>query len=70
MAIDTRNKRASVQAYYIGSMRPTPDAVIDAADRATLGWIYSGLSYAPPAPPVLSTSVNPWIAGTGRMMNR
>lgn len=51
MAINTRNKRASVQAYTFGLQRPQPDGVIDAADRATSGWHYAGLTYAPPAPP-------------------
>lgn len=51
MAIDTSDKRASVQAYTFGLVRPTPDATIDAADRATSGWHYAGLTYAPPTPP-------------------
>lgn len=45
MAIDTANKRASVQAYFLGGMRPAPDGTVDAGDRATLGWAYSGLTY-------------------------
>lgn len=45
MAIDTANKRASVQAYLLGNMRPVPDGTVSAGDRATLGWVYAGLSY-------------------------
>lgn len=46
MAIDTKAKRASVQAYTLGLMRPPPDGSVNAADRATVGWFYSGLSYS------------------------
>ena len=46
MAIDTKAKRASVQAYTLGLMRPPPDGTINAADRATVGWFYAGLSYS------------------------
>ena len=49
LAIDTKAKRASVQAYTLGLMRPPPDGTIDAGDRATLTWLYSGLSYFNPA---------------------
>jgi hypothetical protein len=72
MAIDTRNKRASVQAYLFGMMRPLPDGTIDASDRATLGWEYSGLTYTPPGPPPGGgeSGKNPWIAGIAKMMNR
>lgn len=45
MAIDTKAKRASVQAYTLGLMRPPPDGTINAGDRATLSWLYSGLAY-------------------------
>jgi hypothetical protein len=71
MAIDTRDKRASVQAYLFGMIRPTPDGVINASDRAMTGWLYYGLTYSPPAPPSLGNSnLNPWIAGLNRLMNR
>ena len=46
MAIDTKAKRASVQAYTLGLMRPPPDGAIGAADRATVGWFYAGLTYS------------------------
>jgi hypothetical protein len=42
MAIDTENKRRSVQAYTFGLIRPVPDGTIDANDRATAAWLYSG----------------------------
>lgn len=51
MAINTRNRRASVQAYTLGLARPLADGTIDASDRATSGWHYAGLTYAPPTPP-------------------
>lgn len=50
MPVNTQNKRRSVQAYTLGAMRPVPDGVIDAADRATITWLYSGVAY-PPTPP-------------------
>lgn len=46
MAIDTRNKRASVQAYTLGLQRPLADGAITAPDRATSGWHYAGLAYS------------------------
>ena len=48
MAVDTAAKRASVQAYTFGLMRPPPDGTVDVGDRATVTWLYSGLSYGPP----------------------
>ena len=45
MAIDTENKRRSVQGYNIGIM-PVPDGAITAPDRATKAWLYAGLTYA------------------------
>jgi len=45
MAIDSENKRRSVQAYTLGLMRPLADGTIDQSDRATVTWLYSGLSY-------------------------
>ena len=47
MAIDTENKRRSVQAYNLGAMLPVADGVIDANDRAMLTWLYAGL-FSPP----------------------
>ena len=49
MAIDTENKRRSVQAYWVGLARPVPDGTIDAADRATSAWFYSGITYDAPS---------------------
>jgi len=48
MALDSENKRRSVQAYWVGLARPVPDGTIDASDRATSAWFYSGLTYASP----------------------
>ena len=50
MAIDTENKRRSVQGYSIGIM-PVPDGTIDASDRATLAWLYAGFVYGTPPSP-------------------
>lgn len=49
MAIDTKAKRASVQAYTFGLMRPPPDGAVEEGDRATVGWLYSGLDYGVPS---------------------
>ena len=49
MAIDTENKRRSVQAYWVGAARPVPDGAIGAADRATSAWFYAGITYALPS---------------------
>ena len=49
MAVDTKAKRASVQAYTLGLMRPPPDSAISEGDRATVTWFYSGLDYAQPS---------------------
>lgn len=45
MAIDTEDKRRSVQAYTLSLMRPSPDGSMSKGDRATLAWLYSGLNY-------------------------
>lgn len=70
MAIDTRNKRSSVQAYYLGMMRPLADATINAGDRATLGWIYAGLAYSGVAPPASTRHTTGRIVQVGRLMGR
>ena len=67
MAIDTENKRRSVQAYTIGAMRPRPDAAVDAGDRATVAWMYSGL-FSGGAPPVVV--VSEWITRARRRGRR
>ena len=46
MAVNTKARRASVQAYTLGLMRPPPGGTVDASDRATVTWLYSGLSYS------------------------
>lgn len=66
LAIDTKAKRASVQAYLFGLMRPPPDGAVGAADRATVGWLYAGLTYAA----TVARLLNPMICSVGRMMNR
>ncbi len=48
MAIDSENKRRSVQAYWVGAARPVADGTIDASDRATAAGYYAGLTYANP----------------------
>ena len=56
MAIDTKAKRASVQAYTFGLMRPPPDGTVDAPDRATVAWFYAGISYIT-APAAVFTNI-------------
>ena len=46
MAIDTQNKRRSVQAYLFGLVRPVADGTVGTADRPTVAWFYAGLAYA------------------------
>jgi len=46
MAIDSPLKRASVQAYTSGLMRPPPDGTVAASDRAVVAWLYAGLTYS------------------------
>lgn len=60
MAIDTKAKRASVQAYTVGLMRPPPDGTISEGDRACVAWYYLGLDYdfPPTVISVLSWFVN------------
>ncbi len=58
MAIDTKAKRASVQAYTQGLMRPPPDGSVDEGDRATVTWFYAGLSYDLP---VIIISIWSWF---------
>lgn len=48
MAVDTKAKRASVQAYTFGLMRPPPTGTIGEAARATITWLFSGLDYQAP----------------------
>jgi hypothetical protein len=46
MAIDTENKRRSVQGYTIGGIMPVPDGTVGTTDRPSLAWLYAGISYA------------------------
>ena len=46
MAVDTKAKRASVQAYTLGLMRPPPSGTVGLGQRATVTYLYSGLAYA------------------------
>lgn len=41
MALDTANKRRSVQGYTLTPIAPIPDGSIDAFDRAQMAWLYS-----------------------------
>lgn len=73
MAIDTENKRRSVQAYTFGLMRPVADSTILAPDRATVGWLYSGLTYAAPSAFVADTQAGYMSNGksfTGPLLSR
>jgi hypothetical protein len=45
MAINSAARRASVQAYTMGAMRPPPDGTVGEGDRATLTWLYHGIDY-------------------------
>ncbi len=44
MAIDSKAKRASVQAYIFGSMRPPPDGTVGDSDRPVVAWLYAGVT--------------------------
>ena len=46
MALDTANKRRSVQGYTLTPIAPIPDGSIDAFDRAQMAWLYSGIESA------------------------
>lgn len=56
MAIDTEDKRRSVQAYSTGGMRPGADGTIDEGDRACAAWLYLGLDYDNPVAPTGAVS--------------
>ena len=57
MAVDSKAKRASVQSYLLGAMRPPPDGTVGAGDRATVAWHYSGITYSTTAPPVVAAGL-------------
>lgn len=67
MAIDTAAKRASVQAYVLGAMRPPPDSTVAAGDRATVAFLYGGLTYGAPAP---SPSLHRWTGWFTSLLHR
>ena len=45
MAISTPVRRASVQAYTLGLLRPVPDGTVGEGDRAMVTWLYHGIDY-------------------------
>ncbi len=45
MAINTKARRASVQAYTLGLMRPPPAGVVGPPARAAVAWLYGGIDY-------------------------
>ena len=69
MAIDTKAKRASVQAYLLGLMRPPPDGTVAAADRAAVGWFYAGIAYAA-AVVVTTLHYTGMVCNVGRLKGR
>lgn len=46
MAVDTRNKRASILGFVLASaiVFPNPDGTIDGPDRQQIAYSYSGIS--------------------------
>ena len=67
MAIDTPSRRASVQAYTYGLMRPVPDGTVSEGDRATVTWLYNGLDYNSPTPGTPGGHLVPPIPGDIRI---
>jgi len=59
VAIDTKAKRASVQAF-LGYMLPPPDGTIGAPDRAVVSWFYAGLDYS--GTPFVPTTRAGWFS--------
>lgn len=49
MAIDTQNKRRSVQAYGGAIVYPLADGTISSADREHVSWLYAGIPVSPPS---------------------
>ena len=54
MAIDTQAKRMSISGYCCFPMGAYPTGTITAPERAAIGWLYAGITYAPPL--VVSTN--------------
>lgn len=63
MAIDTKAKRASVQAMTFGLVRPPPDGTVSEPDRGAVAWIYSGIDFAGPPPPLQAHRWFMWFFG-------
>ena len=59
MAIDTRAKRSSVQAYATGFTLPPPDGTIAESDRAHVSWLYQGIDYDSPVVSTLTRTFWP-----------
>lgn len=51
MAIDTQNKRRSVQGYTAVVVYPVADGAITKPDREHAAWLYAGIPADGPAPP-------------------
>jgi hypothetical protein len=63
--IDTQTKRRSVHGYTGTLVYPLVDGIIGAGDRAHVAWIYSGLTYAPPAPEPIAIPSVVTVGGRG-----
>ena len=52
MAVDTRNKRASLVSFALpfGRVFPAPDGTIATADRKHIGYSYPGIAVGAPPP--------------------
>lgn len=50
MAIDSRDKRASVIGHGLASLTvwPNPDGTLNAADRLHMAWLYRGIAATTP----------------------
>jgi len=48
MAIDTLEKRASANSFFLTVIYPAPDGTIDAGDRLQIGGWYRGIAAAAP----------------------
>lgn len=59
MAVDTRNKRASVlgTALSITLVLPAPNSAIDVSDRQQLCWTYAGIASSATPPTAISRIV-------------
>lgn len=61
MAVDTKTKRASVQAYTVYGSLPVPDSTVAEGDRAHVQGLFSGMDYETPAVAVIHQSVGYFI---------